>query len=43
MDKRTGKDFSKLEDWLGVLIGTYLEHPSTALAKIISYQLNERA
>jgi len=41
MMTNNAKNFNQLEDWLTILINTYSIQPSTSLAKIISYQLNQ--
>jgi hypothetical protein len=39
MNIKLSREFLRLETWLTVLIGTYKSHPSTGLAKTISYYL----
>ena len=41
MHKTNEKNLSQLEDWVSVLVNTYLAHPNKSLAKIISYYIKQ--
>ena len=41
MQKKTEKNLTQLEDWLSVLVNTYLAHPNNSLAKTISFNIKQ--
>ena len=40
MKQQPSKNYTLLEEWIFILTKTYAEHPSSGLAKVISYYLN---